>query len=103
MPHTPELLTPDGYHIDLSLPDRDGAADRVALLLTVPAHHHVLADADGRHAPTAETRLKWRQLRAMGWNVVPVPFYEWDALGDTDARRDYIATTLHSSGALRMQ
>jgi hypothetical protein len=30
--------------------------------------------------PTGATALKRRQLRAAGWALLPVPYWEWDAL-----------------------
>lgn len=34
--------------------------------------------------PTGATVLKRRQLRAAGWLLLPVPYWEWQALQHTD-------------------
>ena len=36
------------------------------------------------------TLMKQRLLQAAGWRVVNVAFYEWDALNDCDAQREYL-------------
>ena len=47
-----------------------------------------------RQCATTAARLGWRQLGALGWEVVLVPWYEWDALDSTAERRDYIDARL---------
>lgn len=91
--HAPEQLLEAGYHIDLALPATAGAP-RVALLLGTPEQYEPMARPDETHAPTPHTRLRWRQLGAMGWRVMALPFFEWDRLDGTEARRDYIARKL---------
>ena len=52
--------------------------------------------------PTGSTVLKRRQLRAAGWSLVVVPYWEWNALGrenddlatTTAAREDYMRRAL---------
>ena len=42
--------------------------------------------------PTGATALKRRQLRAAGWTLLPVPYWEWDAVGsNTAAKREYLS------------
>ena len=39
--------------------------------------------------------LKRRQLRAAGWALLPVPYWEWNALGrSTDAKEAYLLAAL---------
>ena len=40
--------------------------------------------------PTGATVLKRRQLRAAGWPLLPVPFWEWDALKTKAQRHEYL-------------
>ena len=86
------------YIIDLALPDH-----RVALLVGGKAHHDRLPGADGTHPPKAATRLRWRQVGAMGWKLISVPFYEWDALSDPVARRGYLRRKLLALLPLRLE
>jgi hypothetical protein len=45
--------------------------------------------------PTGATVLKRRQLRAAGWALLPVPYWEWNALGKSpDAKEAYLLTAL---------
>ena len=57
---------------------------------------------DPDQVPTGATVLKRRQLRAAGWSLVVVPYWEWNALGrenddlatTTAAREDYMRRAL---------
>ena len=44
--------------------------------------------------PTGATVLKRRQLRLAGMPLLAVPYWEWDELGDTAARRAYLSQRL---------
>jgi hypothetical protein len=45
--------------------------------------------------PTGATVLKRRQLRAAGWALLPVPYWEWNALGKSpEAKEAYLLTAL---------
>ena len=61
-----------GYSLDLAL-----ASERVAVEVDGPSH---FLGPDGRGPPNGQTLLKRRLLRAAGWRLVSVPFYEWDDL-----------------------
>ncbi|KAJ1488577.1 RAP domain-containing protein [Baffinella frigidus] len=41
----------------------------------------------GSRTPSGNTLLKRRQLEQLGYTVVPVPFWEWDALRGVEAKR----------------
>ena len=41
-------------------------------------------------SPTGATALKRRQLRAAGWALLPVPYWEWNALGSKAAKEAYL-------------
>ena len=62
------------------------------------AQYEQLPRADGTYAPTTAARLGWRQLGALGWEVVLVPWFEWDALDSTAERRAYIDERLRRAG-----
>ena len=44
--------------------------------------------------PTGATALKRRQLRAAGWALLPVPYWEWNALADAKAKEAYLLAAL---------
>jgi hypothetical protein len=45
--------------------------------------------------PKGETAFKRRQLRAAGWALLPVPYWEWDALGSSKvAKQEYFRAAL---------
>ena len=48
--------------------------------------------------PTGATALKRRQLRAAGWALLPVPYWEWDALGSKAAKQAYLRAALEGLG-----
>ena len=50
--------------------------------------------ANGR-LPTGSTLLKQRQLGQLGYKVVSIPYWEWDALrGDKERERAYLSKAL---------
>ena len=78
--HVPreEVRTPQGYSLDgvVCISGRE-----VAIEVDGPSHF-----VGRTHAPTGATALKRRQLRAAGWALVPVPYWQWDALNATGQR-----------------
>jgi len=59
------------------------------------------AHAQGRNdrLPTGSTLLKQRQLRQLGYKVVSVPYWEWDALRrDKDQEQAYLFKALSPAG-----
>ena len=65
-----EVRTPQGYSLDIVV-KYEGR--EVAIEVDGPSHFV-------GHAPTGATTLKRRQLRAAGWALLPVPYWEWDEL-----------------------
>ncbi|CAI5977172.1 unnamed protein product [Closterium sp. NIES-65] len=53
-----------------------------------------------QHVPLGPTRLKARLLRCRGWQVVQIPFFEWECLSDLHQKQTYLAARL---GPLAMQ
>jgi hypothetical protein len=49
--------------------------------------------SDGR-TPSGSTLLKRKQLRQLGYTLVPVPFWEWDVLKGEEAKRRYLEDKL---------
>jgi len=81
-----ELCTQMGYSLDA---------------VVVVAGHEVAVEVDGPthfvgHAPTGATVLKRRQLRAAGWRLLSVPYWEWHSLSRNDpaARQEYVSHAL---------
>ena len=88
-----EVVEPlTGYSLDVAL-----RSSRVAIEVDGPSHF--VRDTGGDHLPNGPTLLKERLLRAADWRVVSVPFYEWDALGNSrEAQRDYLRRRLADAG-----
>ena len=79
------MRTPQGYSLDAVV---SHGGREVAVVIDGPSHFR------GR-TPTGGTVLKWRQLRAAGWALLPVPYWEWGALsGSKAAKREYFRTAL---------
>jgi hypothetical protein len=79
--------TRSGYSIDV-LVRRRSAAGSTEWAVEVDGPFHFLGD--GR-TPSGNTLLKRKQLGQLGYTVVPVPFWEWRALRDEEAKRRYLA------------
>jgi len=48
--------------------------------------------------PLGHMALKHRQLRAMGWHVVSVPWHEWDELIGPQEKMQYLQKRLQAVG-----
>jgi hypothetical protein len=80
-----ELRTPQGYSLDAVV---SHGGREVAVEVDGPSHFF------GR-TPTGATALKRRQLRAAGWALLPVPYWEWNALGSSQAaKQEYLRVAL---------
>ena len=88
-----EVRTPLGHSLD-AVVQLDGR--QVGIEVDGPSHFV------GR-TPTGSTALKRRQLKAAGWTLVPVPYWEWAEIGQSNpqARRRlrfaYLARLLESA------
>jgi hypothetical protein len=82
--------TRSGYSIDV-LVRRRSAAGITELAVEVDGPSHFLGDGQ---TPSGSTLLKRKQLGQLGYTVVPVPFWEWDALRDEEAQRRYVEDKL---------
>ena len=83
-----EERTPQGYSLDAVV---SHGGREVAVEVDGPSHFL------GR-TPTGATALKRRQLRAAGWALLPVPYWEWDALGSEAAKQAYLQRALEGLG-----
>ncbi len=80
-----EYLEPrTGYSLDLALP-----SSRVAVEVDGPSHF-LLPDGRGVRKPNGPTLLKRRLLRAAGWRVISVPFYEWGGFATANGQQTYL-------------
>jgi hypothetical protein len=86
---TAEVRTSQGYSVD-AVVTIDGV--QVAIEVDGPSHFF------GRtHKPTGGTLLKRRQLQSAGWALCSVPYFEWTALRDEEARKSYLEHGLRSA------
>ena len=83
-----------GYSLDLSL-----RSYRVAVEVDGPSHF--VRCREGKCVPNGPTLLKQRQLKAAGWRVVSVPFYEWAGL-EPGEQRAYLARQLAAVGLVNV-
>ena len=84
-----EVRTPQGYSLDAVV---SHGGREVAVEVDGPSHFF------GR-TPTGRTVLKRRQLRAAGWALLPVPYWEWDALRGKAGKQKYLCGKLELGGA----
>ena len=85
-----EGVLAEGYSVDLAMVER-----RIAIEVDGP-WHFVSPDRRSGWEPTGSTVLKRRQLQALGWEVVSIPFYEWPH-GEM-ARKEYLELVLLGQG-----
>ena len=82
-----EVRTPQGYSLDAVV--LHGGRE---VVIKVDGPSHFWGRAPTR---TDATALKRRQLRAAGWALLPVPYWEWDALGSSKAaKQEYLRAAL---------
>ena len=80
-----EVRTEQGYSLDAVVVY---GGREVAIEVDGPSHFC------GR-TPTGATALKRRQLRAAGWVLLPVPYWEWQHdLSSSSARQEYLRAAL---------
>ena len=79
-----EVRTPQGYSLDAVV---SHGGREVAVEVDGPSHFF------GR-TPTGATALKRRQLRAAGWALLPVPYWEWGVLDGKAAKQEYLQGAL---------
>ena len=70
--HEFEHVTPEGISLDLADPE-------VKRAIEVDGPFHYLRDAStGDYVVNGLTQFKSRLLRALGWQITRVPFFDWN-------------------------
>ena len=93
-----EEATCAGYRVDLLIPDARallGEARPVAVEVDGPSH---FARNDASVA-LGQTRLKHRQLRALGFAVVSVPVADWEYLETSEEKVEYLREGFDAANA----
>ena len=93
-----QVLTADCVEVlEEQVPEGCGGYSVDVLLRGLPGRPRVVVEVDGpshfvgQHL-TGSTQLKHRLLRAMGWEVVQVPYFEWPK--GKEQRASYVRTAL---------
>jgi hypothetical protein len=55
---------------------------------------HYLACTSSRRVLDGKSKAKERLLRSLGWNVIRVPYFQWDALRSSADRDKYLRTKM---------
>ena len=79
-----EEVNSEGYWIDMFVLWK---GTWIAVEVDGPMHFFV---GPMSRLPKGSTLLKRRQLRALGWRIAVVPYWEWYALGTDAERREYV-------------
>mmetsp|Transcript_4631 Transcript_4631/g.11922 ORF Transcript_4631/g.11922 Transcript_4631/m.11922 type:complete len:150 (-) Transcript_4631:146-595(-) len=90
--HELEYVTEDGLSLDMARPSA-----KCGIEVDGPSHFlwNPWTKAWVENGPT---RLKSRLLKARGWRVVSIPFYEWDKIATSASKHDYIKAKLEHNG-----
>jgi len=86
-------------HASLSVSFKDPAVWKIAVEPEGPAR---FTGTEPRR-PLGSTLLRRRLLRLAGWEVVSVPFFEWDRLFGDEEKADYLGRRIFMSGSKRPQ
>lgn len=90
--HQIEYLTAnDLFSVDIAIVQGD---KRIAIEVDGPYHFPVNA-----RTPLGHTMIRRRLLRAAGWKVVPVPWYEWFFIESHEGLLEYMAKKLKDADA----
>jgi hypothetical protein len=96
-----------GYSIDMRVHDRSSHRTEGSCNMRVNAKSITGAEAgwavefDGPshfltcRLPVGGTLMKRRHLELLGYNVVSLPFWEWDQLTGSNERKEYLRGKLH--------
>eukprot|EP00808_Paulinella_micropora_P016441 g7994.t1 len=82
-----------GLFLDISMPEQ-----KLAIEVDGPVHFSTKADGSRQYLGT--TVLKHRLLKAMGWRMLLIPFYEWDIIPyrNREQRAEYLRNKLRGLG-----
>ena len=82
--HEFEHVTPEGISLDLADPEAKRAIE-----VDGPSHYLKDVSSNSDYVVNGPTQFKSRLLRAHGWHITHVPFFDWD--GKTgSARRELL-------------
>jgi hypothetical protein len=88
-----QVLQDSGYSVDIRLADSK-------VIVEVDGPSHYLRGAGQERMMDGSTQCKARILRQLGWTVVRVPYFDWDALSDADSSLEIAAKTRYLSALL---
>ena len=84
------VLDDSGFSVDIQL-----TGQRVVIEVDGPMHYlREVGPRSGRPVVDGSTRFKHRLLTAMGWKVLHVPYFNWNALGSPEQQEEYLAALL---------
>ena len=87
--HEEEHRTEEGLSLDMARPSM-----KVAVEFDGPTHY-LLGGASGRITPNGATSFKRRLLRILGWEVISIPYFEWNEVRSSkETREAYLRTKL---------
>ena len=87
-----------GYSVDMVLRGLEEGRRVVGVVVEVDGPSHFVAVAGGEEGAWREngsTSLKRRLLVGLGWEVISVPFFEWNLLRGSNAKDRYVRELLH--------
>ena len=90
-PHTPAYVTSDGIALDCAQVESQRAIE-----VHGPAHY-LLDVASGTFVTSGYSRFTSRLLRALGWDVVDLAFFDWEELNPSE-RHQLLLDKLHCIG-----
>ena len=83
LPLEEEVLTEEGYSLDLVATI---GSTKVAFEVDGPIHFLGARQGGAGRRPTGSTVVKRRLLKSLGYIVIPVPYFEWEACNVRDDR-----------------
>ena len=87
--HEDELRTEDGLSLDMAQP-----STKTAVEFDGPTHY-LLGGASGSVRCNGATAFKRRLLKILGWEVISIPYFEWNEVRSSkETREAYLRTKL---------
>jgi very-short-patch-repair endonuclease len=88
-----QVLQDSGYSVDIQLAD-----SKVVVEVDGPSHY--LRGAGQKRMMDGSTQFKARILRQLGWTVLQVPYFDWNALNNADSSLEIASKTRYLSALL---
>lgn len=87
-----EYVMAEGYSLDLAI---TGGPSELRVGIEVDGPHHFTQE----RTITGATQMKRRQLAALGWQLVSIPFFEWQEFkGSQQKEEEYLKNLLEPHG-----